>query len=83
MTRRSIRNSSNWRYRVIKRYKRRATHFLDIATSEEEKKAWLEVIKWFDTILNKRFVNSNGAIAIPKTVEGKPELKSGVGLVSA
>jgi len=62
-----LRSASNWRYRIMKKYKRRAEKFLERSESLEEKKAWLNVIKWFDAIINrKRFTNPNGAIGIPQ-----------------
>ena len=53
-----------WRYKVIKRYRRRAQKFKDEARTIEEKMAWLKVIKWFEDILDHRELNQNEAISL-------------------
>ena len=61
-----IRNSSNWRYRVMKKYKHRAEKFLRQADTKEERDAWQTVVKWFTDILSRRRMTPNGAIGLPK-----------------
>ena len=65
MTRVRYRTSSNWRYRVIKHYKKRAEKFMREAESFEERRAWKKVIQWFDDILSRKYLNHNNAIGIP------------------
>lgn len=57
--------SSHWRYAVMKRYRQRAIKFQIQATTDEQRKAWAEVIDWFDSILRKTDLNEHGAIGIP------------------
>jgi hypothetical protein len=52
----------SWRYQVIKRYKRRATHFYDMAKTDEEKEAWLQVIKWFSSIMHEGRVSTKTGV---------------------
>lgn len=63
---RGIRSASNWRYNVIKRYKKRAETFRRQSETFEEREAWKKVSSWFNDILKTRFLNSSGAIGIPQ-----------------
>jgi hypothetical protein len=64
---RRVTSASNWRYRVIKRYKHRAQEFMTQAVSQEEQNAWKKVVDWFDSILRlDRFVKDNGDIGLVK-----------------
>ena len=64
------RNSTgHWRYKVMKLYRRRAQRFRDLSLTFEEKQAWGKVIKWFDSILDYRYLNEGGAICIPEIEE--------------
>lgn len=65
MTRRFSRGPSNWRYNVIKRYKHRAQNFLEKAETLEQKAAWSEVIRWFDSILEWKYIRATGDLALP------------------
>ena len=64
MTSHGYRASSNWRYRVMKRYKQRAEKFYQESQTVEERKAWAKIIRWFDTILLKRSLTPKGAIGL-------------------
>ena len=59
------RNANNWRYRLIKKYKRRAQKFHIDADSFEERKAWGKVVDWFTSILNKKYLSENNTIRLP------------------
>jgi hypothetical protein len=61
-----IRNSGNWRYRVIKHYKHRAEHFLEQASTEAERQAWTKVVAWFDDILSRKRLSHSDSLVIPK-----------------
>lgn len=63
------RKPETWRYAVIKRYKNRASKFMDESRTPEEWLAWMKVVQWFDSILDHRFLNKNGSIAIPEILE--------------
>ena len=59
------RSTGSWRYRTIKHYKHRAQKFQDQAETPEGEAAWGLVIKWFDSILDRKYINENDAIALP------------------
>jgi hypothetical protein len=64
-THRGLRDAANWRYRTIKGYKQRAETFYQKSNSEAEGRAWLEVIKWFNSILKEnRCITVHGAIGL-------------------
>jgi len=59
--------TDSWRYHIIKHYRRRAQKFLDESKTVEEMKAWGEVVEWFDSILQMRYLTRRKAIcALPK-----------------
>ena len=63
------RNLRNWLYRLIKHYKHRAQKFEIEAKTIEERRAWAQVILWFNSILEKkRCTTPKGAIGLPKQV---------------
>ena len=56
---------ANTRYHLIKNYKKKAFIFYQKAQTVEEKKAWLEVMNWFNTILKEtRITTKSGAIGL-------------------
>ena len=67
---RRVTSASNWRYRVIKKYKHRAQKFRDETNLEAERNAWQKVVDWFDSILRlDRFVKPNGDIGLVQVEE--------------
>lgn len=65
MTHRGLRDNANWRYRTIKGYKQRAETFFQKSDTKEKEEAWLEVIKWFNSILREnRCITVHGAIGL-------------------
>jgi len=72
----SRRSASNWRYKIIKGYKRRAQKFEDEATTPEEKAVWGEVREWFESILHQRRLNENDAIVLDPSAALKPGWKA-------
>ncbi len=59
------RSTGSWRYRTMKHYRRRSRKFQDQAETPEAMAAWGLVIQWFDSILSRKYVNENDAIALP------------------
>lgn len=59
------RSAGSWRYRVIKRYRRRARKFRDEGKTIEEKLAWVAVIKWFESILDEKQLNEKDELVLP------------------
>jgi len=53
-----------FKYKHIKKCRNKAIKFHNNAKTIEEKKAWSEVIKWYDSFLapERRILNGNGAI---------------------
>ena len=69
-----FRTNSNWRYRVIKKYRRRAIKFRELSKTKEEFAAWDQVVTWFESILKQSFVNQNDSIGLPMIwIENKSE----------
>lgn len=44
-----MRKYGNFKYRVIKRLRRRAITFRDEANTKEKRDAWTDVVNWFDS----------------------------------
>ena len=64
---RGSRSPNSWRYSVMKQYRRRTSDFMDRASTVEEKLAWMEVMKWFDSILShKKYDSEKGTIILPQ-----------------
>ena len=61
------RSYANLKYKLIKGMRNRALTFRDGAKTIEEKKAWDEVVKWFNSFLKPeyRIFTRNGAIGLP------------------
>jgi hypothetical protein len=69
---RRVTSASNWRYRVIKKYKHRAQKFMLEAASQEEQNAWKKVVDWFDSILRlDRFVKESGSLGLVQVEIGE------------
>ena len=58
------RRASNWRYRTIKKYKHKAQKFLENATTPEQREAWTRVINWYNSILDKKRMDSRRVIGL-------------------
>lgn len=64
--RRSTRGA--WRNRVIKHLLHRTITFQKRAKNKEELEAWIEVEKWFRTIMRRQYENEKGVLVLPEEV---------------
>ena len=61
-----MRRYDNFKFKVIKRLRARAMTFRDEANTPEKKKAWDEVVTWFDSFFKPedRYISSTGCICL-------------------
>jgi len=60
------RKYGNFKFKVIKRLRRRAITFRDEANTPEQYNAWDDVVKWFDSFFKPgdRYLSSSGCICL-------------------
>lgn len=61
-----LRKYGNFKYKVIKRMRRRAITFMDEANTKEKREAWTDVVRWFDSFFKPkdRCLSSTGCICL-------------------
>jgi len=71
------RSASNFRYKLIKKYKHRAEKFMLNSITAEEREAWAKVVSWFDSVLkNNREITKDESIGLRKIEEEEEPITS-------